>query len=372
MNEKEGVVAPVQAGQLISDCGTQLGSGAESDMYNAVSVSGETVFFTALGHNEGECKAAFPAPDVSEVYARLGGVETVDVSEPSKASCSVCNTAAKASAEFVGASKDGSKVFFLTEQELLPGGGGLGLYEYDFDTPAEAHAHVMRVSAGPGPSEVQGVARVSEDGSHVYFVAKGVLTATGTATLMNESPVVEEVVTKTGVFAPGELVTGAGVPAGTRIVAVRGETLELSASAIASGTGVELKVVNGENHAPTAGANNLYVFEGDAAYPAGRLAFIATLSEERIEDRHEEYKEKINATSRRLGAHDIRPVQATPDRAVLGVRERSGSDRWRILRRRRIRRCSSMTRRREVLTWVSRGANDYGTKARSKSNERRR
>ncbi len=57
------------------------------------------------------------------------------------------------------------------------------LYEYDFNAPA--HEKIIRVSAGgvgdptPGSAAlVQGVARVSEDGSHIYFVARGVLTST--------------------------------------------------------------------------------------------------------------------------------------------------------------------------------------------------
>ena len=55
----------------------------------------------------------------------------------------------------------------------------MNLYEYDFDNPSGEK--VVRVSSGaPGHEsldpEVQGVARVSEDGSHVYFVAKAALT----------------------------------------------------------------------------------------------------------------------------------------------------------------------------------------------------
>jgi hypothetical protein len=339
VNEKEGVSGVVPKGQLISDCSTKLG--AKSDSYNAVSASGGAVFFTAEGHNVGECDPSFAAPAVSEVYARLDGVETVDVSEPSAVSCSACDTGSRLPAEFAGASEDGSKVFFLTEQELLPGGGGMGLYEYDFDTPKEVH--VIRVSAGPGASEVQGVARVSEDGSHVYFVAKGVLTATGTGTLSEGSPVVEEVATKTGVFAPGELVTGAGVPAGTRIVAVHGETLELSASVTASGLGVELTVVNGEGRVPSAGADNLYVFERDGAYPGGRLAFIATLSSKDTRD---------------WGASDQRPVQATPDGRFLVFRSAAdlaaGDSAPEADPQ-----VFEYDAEREELAWVSRGASGY-------------
>jgi hypothetical protein len=41
--------------------------------------------------------------------------------------------------------------------------------------------------------------------------------------------------------------------------------------------GVLTKTPNGEGEAAEAGAHNLYVFERDAAYPAGRIAFVARL-----------------------------------------------------------------------------------------------
>lgn len=161
---------------LISNCGTvlggtDLGGEASVDAYNAVSSDGESVFFTSLGHNVGGCEVA--APEVSEVYARLGQDETVAISEPSPGQCRECDTTSRAPAEFQGASKDGSKVFFLTEQELFSGDTTMNLYEYDFDNPNGQK--IVRVSGGSSAPEVQGVARVSEDGSHVYFVAKGVL-----------------------------------------------------------------------------------------------------------------------------------------------------------------------------------------------------
>lgn len=131
----------------------------------------------------------------------------------------------------------------------------------------------MRVSVGSPAPEVQGVARLSEDGSHVYFVAKGVLTV---------------------------------------------------------GT-------NREGREPVAGANNLYVFERDAADPGGRLTFIATLSSETQAElagkdkscagpEKEECEEAFQAEARRVNRRDEpdweksdygRPVQATPDGRFL-------------------------------------------------------
>jgi Tol biopolymer transport system component len=200
-------------GTLISSCSTFLGSESSLDAYDAISADGGTIYFTARGHNQEECHNP-AAPEVSELYARVGGISTVPISEPRPAQCSRCRTEARRPAEFRGASEDGSKVFFTTEQELLPGTATTNLYEYDFDQPSGEK--LLQVSTGSPAPEVQGVARVSEDGSHVYFLAKGVLTS---------SP-------------------------------------------------------NGEGFEPTEGADNLYVSERDAAHPEGQITFIATLSPE--------------------------------------------------------------------------------------------
>ncbi len=213
-NAQPQLVGVDTANALISDCGTWLGGAgtgetSNRDSYNAVSADGEVVFFTP---NKEE--AACHGPAVDELYARVAGSETVAISEPSAAQCSNCNIATRQPAEFQGASEDGSKVFFTTSQQLLPGTGGL--YEYDFGNPAGEK--IVPVAAGaPGHEtsepRVVGVVRVSEDGSHVYFVA-----------------------------------------------------------------GAKLTGENAEGREPQEGGDNLYVFERDASYPQGRTAFVATLS----------------------------------------------------------------------------------------------
>ncbi|HWJ20250.1 MAG TPA: hypothetical protein VNR65_16155, partial [Geobacterales bacterium] len=178
-NAEPMLVGVNNEGHLISDCGTSLGLELpgihNADTYNAISADGETAFFTAL--NAGECGAEH-APAVNEVYARVGvgaGARTVAISEPSLADCEACQTSERAAAEFAGASRDGSRVFFTTSQELLKGATGENLYEYDFHN-RPGHK-IIRISTGSATPEVQGVMRVSEDGSHVYFVAGGVLTS---------------------------------------------------------------------------------------------------------------------------------------------------------------------------------------------------
>ncbi len=142
--------------------------------YQAISSSGSTIYFTAC-----------PSGGVDTVYARVNQTSTVAISNPSPSQCTACSAPASP-ASFDGASADGSKAFFITEQPLVNGdeggtGTGADLYEYDFDNPPGKN--LVQLSAGgagdltPGSgAEVQGVIRTSSDGSHSYFVAKGVLT----------------------------------------------------------------------------------------------------------------------------------------------------------------------------------------------------
>ena len=80
--------------------------------------------------------------------------------------------------QFVGASSDGSRVFFTDESRLTTGSlaqpGAPDLYEYDLEAPEEERLTDLSVPprAGAG-ANVQGVVGTSEDGSYVYFVADG-------------------------------------------------------------------------------------------------------------------------------------------------------------------------------------------------------
>jgi hypothetical protein len=177
----------VDENRQISQCGVVLGFPAKGvfaalsadEVYNAISGDGSRVFFTAAaatqGPSENACTGAGAGrgPHVNELWARTDGSMSTAISEPSKMDCAACNTSesVQRGAVFQGASEDGSKVFFLSEQQLLPGAKAKGnnLYEYDFD--AEEGRRVTLVAP-----EVLGVSRVSEDGSHVYFVCEDALT----------------------------------------------------------------------------------------------------------------------------------------------------------------------------------------------------
>jgi Tol biopolymer transport system component len=178
---------PVEHSQLISQCGTLLGGGQGEqvfDTYNAISrlpasEEGHVVFFTAVAKGSNcEAEGGVVGPSVEELYARIDGSHTVAISEPSAADCGACVLTSPQQAVFQGASADGSKVFFISQQELFGGSrgeSGNNLYEYDFDA-SNQHEKLSFVAPELPPYNgghpLAGVVRVTEDGSHVYFVSE--------------------------------------------------------------------------------------------------------------------------------------------------------------------------------------------------------
>jgi len=146
--------------ELISSCGSFLGA-SFGDKRGALSDGGQEVIFTVAGGEGFECAG----PPVDEIYVREGGERTLAISEPSHEDCEECNvTSGLESPVFQAASADGSKIYFTTSQELLPGATGSNLYVYDL---AASPGHkVTQVSSGAGEAGVQGIVRISEDGSH--------------------------------------------------------------------------------------------------------------------------------------------------------------------------------------------------------------
>jgi hypothetical protein len=219
----EGVLAHDSEAELIGQCGTTLGfpengvftnfSVADSD--NAITTNDEAgvarTFFTVAA----QC-AVGTGPATNELYAReenlaTGYSRSIPISEPTSGSggaCELCNTSAPAGAVFQGASSDGSKLFFLTTQRLLPGAAGESLYEYDFDAPLGRRVSLVASEMDEEASHgaLQGVVRVSQDGSHVYFVAGSVLTEAprggGCLTELSAVELAEEEITHEGRCRP--------------------------------------------------------------------------------------------------------------------------------------------------------------------------
>jgi hypothetical protein len=199
---------------VISECGALLGNG--SALEGAISDDGRRVFFTALGSPP--CAAGLAAPAEDELYARIDESHGVKISDRSPTDCTTpaCQSSAQKKAEFESASDDGMKVIFRSQQQLTDPAtqGAQNLYFYDFDQPAGHELTAISAGAlgGDGPG-VETVLAVSNDGSHVYFVATG---------------------------------------------ALKGQ-----------------RSSSGES--PTPGANNLYVYERDSSHPSGRRTFITEL-----------------------------------------------------------------------------------------------
>lgn len=165
------------AGQPLGpQCGSSpIGVGVEqSSFYHAISADGRVLFVTCLD-------------SLDVIWARVNGATTIGVSG------SQCTRApsdpggacgADAPAVFQGANADGTRVYFTTTQQLVNGDtdNTTDLYECDIPqgTPAPVGAvnpcpDLREVSGAASGANVQGVTRISEDGSRAYFVATGVL-----------------------------------------------------------------------------------------------------------------------------------------------------------------------------------------------------
>jgi len=183
---------------LVSHCGTRLAG--ESSPYSGdgtESENGRLVYFIASGEG---CGA--PAPEAAQLWARIDGelpdAHSVLISGATEAACttSEChkNTSEPADLRapaFRAASNDGSRVVFTDAQQLTDSAsegveGEANLYESECAEYCEDPQSERRlidisdpgIGARPisGGPRVQGVMAVSTDGSHVYFVARGVLT----------------------------------------------------------------------------------------------------------------------------------------------------------------------------------------------------
>jgi hypothetical protein len=236
-----------ESDEIVDRCGSTLGG--QLVKQGALSEDGETVYFS-VEHCPAEDNGGHEVR-TNRVYVRYEHARSELVSAPATSgeppvggeTCdAVCQSEPQGAARFDGASSDGSRVFFTDPHKLTdrasedseepaanenfteakcyePPAGLTGCNLYESECPNRcknpSERRLVAVSAGDTSGEgprVLGVAALSADGSHVYFVAEGDLTG-----------------------------------------------------------------ANNEGHAPVAGQPNLYMYEHDANFPDGRLAFVATL-----------------------------------------------------------------------------------------------
>jgi hypothetical protein len=142
-----------------------------------MSADGRVIFF-----GNGDAFAGCTKP-----RARVGGATTIDLAA---SQCTrgvgdpggVCN--ADAPVNPVGFARDGSRAFFITTQQLVNSDTDATNDVYVCEIPAGTVAPELPVNKCPnlrqlttGGADVENVVRGSEDGSHVYFIAHGVLAA---------------------------------------------------------------------------------------------------------------------------------------------------------------------------------------------------
>jgi hypothetical protein len=132
---------------------------------HAISADGSRIFWTYA-----------PSSSESELLARLNGTETIQLDAIQGGAGPAGN------GQFWNASAAGSKAFFTAASKLTAdagaSAGAADLYRYDLGAPAGARLEDLTpgsLTPGPEAADVQGVLGASEDGSYLYFAARGIL-----------------------------------------------------------------------------------------------------------------------------------------------------------------------------------------------------
>lgn len=155
-------------------------SGASMNYWRAVSADLSRVVFSAVSQFGGDAGNA-------AVFLREGEGPALDVSQSETA------TANNGKSRYQGASRDGGRIFFTARYGLAGNGSSAGssscsnsglsadgtgcdLYEYDAAKPVGSRLTDLSVdTTDPKGAGVVGVLATSDDGTHVYFAARGQL-----------------------------------------------------------------------------------------------------------------------------------------------------------------------------------------------------
>jgi hypothetical protein len=186
--ETTSLVDVDDSGRLLSTYGASLGDagppkegllwfGFRGSATDAISEDGSKIFFeTPPAGTEGLPEGVEP-----HLYMRdLAGETTIPLDDP----------ASSGSALYQGAAANGSLVFFTSDEGL--DGASTANEMYVFNTTASTIGNVppMTSISVAGGAGISGVTAIANDGSHVYFVADGVLAvnhnSAGSSAVANE------------------------------------------------------------------------------------------------------------------------------------------------------------------------------------------
>jgi hypothetical protein len=170
----------------VDNHGNPMGNAVGGDVWHSVSADASRVLFRSGGQvylreNVGQPQSAVEGGGETERCIDPAEACTVEVSASERAQL---DPNGPQGADLLGASADGSRVFFLSKAELTedaytgPADNAANLYEYDVGAPEGHRLRDLTVDSGDEDgASVQGVVQVSEDGAYVYFVASGKLAA---------------------------------------------------------------------------------------------------------------------------------------------------------------------------------------------------
>jgi Tol biopolymer transport system component len=156
---------------------------------DTISADGSRIVFTAGPFTDLDTLLGLPGVTglLGDLYMRVDGSQTIQLNQ---SEASTPDPAGHQPALYGAASRDGSKVFFMTPELLTDDstpGGGMNLYMYDLNAPAGHHLTLLTQDSEPaddgtGTSRAEYVIGTSQDGSYVYFWGtNGLLPGQGTS-----------------------------------------------------------------------------------------------------------------------------------------------------------------------------------------------
>jgi hypothetical protein len=135
---------------------------------NAISSDGTKVFFESPPTFAGGAGGS-EVPPVGPPHLYMRDLSTNTTTQID------ANPAAAGQAIYEGASQDGSLVFFTSNEGLGTDSANTDNELYEFNTATKSVIPISEGNTGTAQGDVLGVTAISNDGSHVYFVADGML-----------------------------------------------------------------------------------------------------------------------------------------------------------------------------------------------------